>query len=73
MAARWRNWGAGPLVCAAMTEPETEDIYLDDTTHHALITRGLIYADRDHEKNALWHWIAHITPAWMFQREGESC
>ena len=50
-----------------MTEPEDEDIYFDDAVHSALINFGLIYADPDHEDNALWHWVAHITPFWMWQ------
>ena len=60
MAIRWRL--DGRLVCAAMSEPEEGDCYIDDRLHYQLsvISRAII-ADVDHEKNGLWHWIHNNT------------
>jgi len=56
MAIRWRK--DGRLICAAMSEPEDGDTYIDDRLHYQLsvISRAII-ADIDHEKNGLWHWV----------------
>ena len=56
MAIRWRK--DGTLICAAMSEPEEGDIYIDDRrTYELAIVRGVIIADPDHKKNGLWHWV----------------
>ena len=56
VAMRWRK--DGRLLCAAMTEPEEGDTYIDDTLHYQLsmISRAVM-ADVDHETNGLWHWV----------------
>ena len=55
MAIRWRE--DGRLICAAMSEPEEGDTYIDDRLHYQLsvITRAII-ADINHKTNGLWHW-----------------
>lgn len=57
---RWRLDGS--LVCAAKTEPEPDDTYIDDRLHYQLtvISRAVI-ADANHETNNLWHWV-HTDP-----------
>ena len=56
MSIRWRK--NNELVCAAMSEPEVGDTYIDDRLHYQLsvISRAII-ADINHEKNGLWYWI----------------
>lgn len=55
MSIRWRL--DGRLLCAAMTEPEPGDCYIDDRLHYELsVEARAIIADADHEQNALWHW-----------------
>lgn len=56
VSIRWR--ANGDLVCAAMTEPEPNDTYIDDRLHYQLsvISRAII-ADPKHEENALWYWV----------------
>jgi hypothetical protein len=53
---RWRS--DGRLMCAAMTDEEVGDTYIDDRLHYQLtvISRAVI-ADPQHEQNALWHWV----------------
>ena len=56
MSIRWRI--DGKLVCAAMSDPEEEDTYIDDRLHYQLsVISRVIMADVDHETNGLWHWI----------------
>lgn len=65
MSMRWRL--DGQLVCAAMTEPEPDDTYIDDRLHHQLtaVSKAVI-ADPDHEHNALWHWVHDEDPGrWL--------
>ena len=59
MAIRWRKDGS--LICAAMSEPEEGDTYIDDRLHHQLaaITFSII-PDANHETNGLWHWSPSI-------------
>ncbi len=54
MSIRWRK--DGRLLCAAMTEPEEGDTYIDDNLHYQLsvISRAIL-ADVDHETNGLWY------------------
>lgn len=56
MAIRWRE--DGTLHCAAMTDVQPGDTYIDDRLHYQLsvVSRALV-ADPDHEENALWHWV----------------
>ena len=55
MAIRWRKDGA--LVCAAMSDPQDEDTYIDDRLHYQLsVITKTICADENHENNGLWHW-----------------
>ncbi|MCK5607100.1 hypothetical protein KAR91_34770 [Candidatus Pacearchaeota archaeon] len=56
MAIRWRL--DGRLVCAAMSDPEEWDTYIDDRLHYQLSVKSkAIIADVDHESNGLWYWI----------------
>ena len=56
MAIRWRN--DGRLICAAMSDPEEDDTYIDDRLHYQLsVISRIILADVDHEENGLWHWV----------------
>lgn len=60
MSMRWRL--NGDLVCAAMTEEEDGDTYIDDRLHYQLsVNCRAIIADVDHEENALWHWVDNET------------
>jgi len=56
MAVRWRKDGS--LVCAAMSDPETGDRYIDDGLHYQLsvVTKAIV-ADPRHKENGLWHWV----------------
>ena len=56
MAIRWRV--DGRLVCAAMSDPEDGDCYIDDRLHYQLsVVSRTILADIGHETNGLWHWV----------------
>tara|TARA_R110002072_G_scaffold302984_2_gene490700 strand:+ start:460 stop:666 length:207 start_codon:yes stop_codon:yes gene_type:complete len=56
MSIRWRK--DGRLLCAAMTEPEEGDTYIDDNLHYQLsVISRAIMADVDHETNGLWYWV----------------
>lgn len=56
MAIRWRK--SGELLCAAMTEAQEGDRYIDDDVHYQLsVVQRCIIADAYHEKNGLWHWV----------------
>ena len=59
MSIRWRVNGA--LVCAAMSEAEEGDCYIDDRLHYQLsvISRAIV-ADPDHVTNALWYWVHDV-------------
>lgn len=56
MSIRWRL--NGDMICAAMSEAEDDDTYIDDKLHYQLsvVSRAII-ADVDHESNGLWHWV----------------
>jgi hypothetical protein len=56
MSIRWRK--NGELVCAAMSNPEDGDTYIDDRLHYQLsvVSRAII-ADINHEVNGLWYWV----------------
>jgi len=55
MAIRWRK--DGRLICAAMSDPEEGDTYIDDRLHYQLsVLTCSIIADDDHKANGLWHW-----------------
>ena len=56
MAIRWRLDGS--LICAAVSDPQDNDTYIDDRLHHQLHSvSGSLLADVNHEENGLWHWI----------------
>ncbi len=56
MSIRWRQ--NGDMVCAAMSEAETDDTYIDDKLHYQLsVESRAIIADVDHKNNGLWHWV----------------
>ncbi len=55
MSIRWRK--DGRLVCAAMSNPEEDDTYIDDRLHYQLsVISQTILADVEHDTNGLWHW-----------------
>ncbi len=56
MSIRWRS--NGEMLCAATSEIEPDDCYIDDRLHYQLsvISRSII-ADIDHENNGLWYWV----------------
>ena len=66
MGVRWRK--DGRLLCAAMSEAEEGDTYIDGRLLEKLNGLRVIVADPNHEKNALWYWtrdaiiLAH--PRW---------
>ena len=56
MSIRWRK--SGELVCAAMSQEEDGDTYIDDRLHYQLsVISKTIIADIEHNQNGLWHWI----------------
>lgn len=56
MSIRWRK--SGELLCAAMTDEQDGDCYIDDRLHYQLsVISRCIVADIDHEKNGLWYWV----------------
>lgn len=56
MSIRWRS--NGELICAAISQPEEEDTYIDDRLHYQLsVISKAIIADVNHEVNGLWHWV----------------
>lgn len=55
MAIRWRR--KGQLICAAMSEPEQGDTYIDDRLAYELtVIQKIIVADENHKENGLWRW-----------------
>ena len=55
MAIRWRL--SGELVCAATSDEQDGDTYIDDRLHYFLsVLCGVLIADIRHEENGLWHW-----------------
>ena len=59
MAIRWRT--DGRLVCAAMSEPEEGDMYIDDRLHYQLsVITKIIMADVQHKQNGLWYWVESL-------------
>ena len=55
MAIRWRK--DGRLVCAAMSEPEEGDTYIDDRLAYRLgVELKIIVADPNHKANGMWYW-----------------
>ena len=67
MAIRWRR--DGRLVCAAMSEAEEGDVYIDDNLHSKLsvITRSIV-ADVDHKENGLWSFVTRPFLVWVPSR-----
>jgi len=60
MAIRWRK--DGRLLCAAMSELEEGDTYIDDRLHYHLARIiQIIEPDDDHDNNGLWHWVIPIS------------
>ena len=60
MSLRWR--ASGELLCAAKTEPEEGDAYIDDRLHYQLSVVGrVIIADMEETTNGRWHRV-HDAP-----------
>jgi len=63
VAIRWRK--DGTLICAAMSEPEERDTYIDDRLHDQLTEMAIITADVNHKVNGLWYWKDNLSlPDW---------
>lgn len=60
VAIRWRE--TGELLCAAATEEQDGDRYLDDHVHYQLsVGSNAITVDDSHENSALWLWTNTTT------------
>jgi len=56
MALRWRDNGAGQLLCAATHPKLDDDIYIDDEEHYDLAVIARVIHPDEHEKdNGIWH------------------
>lgn len=56
MALRWRDNGAGQLLCAAIHKKLDDDIYIDDEEHYILaVMAGVIHPDEHENVNGVWH------------------
>lgn len=62
MSLRWRI--DGRLLCAAKTEPELDDTYIDDRLHYHLSLTGVIEPAPDEAASGLWHWTPPRAPYW---------
>ena len=59
MAIRWRK--DGRLICAAMSDPEEGDTYIDDRLTYRLgVELKVIVADPNHKANGLWYWTRDV-------------
>ena len=57
MSLRWRK--DGELVCAAKSEPEEGDTYIDDRLHYQIsVLSHAIIPDLDEETTGRWWWLA---------------
>ena len=54
MSLRWRN--TEQLLCAAKTNPEDGDTYIDDRLHYKLALIGAIEPSLDEKISGLWFW-----------------
>ena len=58
MALRWRNYGNGKLLCAAIHSKQAKDTYIDDALHYKLaVELKVIFPDANESTNGVWHWI----------------
>ena len=56
MSLRWRL--DGPLLCAAKTQPEDGDTYIDDRLHYQLsVVSRAILPSVDEEGSGEWLWL----------------
>ena len=56
MSLRWRR--SGELLCGAKSEPEKNDVYINDRLHYELaVNQKCVCPDRDEEKNGKWYWV----------------
>lgn len=55
MALRWRKYCTGDIVCAAKSEEEPEDTYIDDALHYRLaVILKIFIPDKNEKENGLW-------------------
>ncbi len=54
MAVRVR--ANGNIFCAAHSEPQDGDIYIDDALHYQLSEIGLLLTDNNHFEHWQWWW-----------------
>lgn len=66
MSLRWRI--DGRLVCAAKSEAEPDDTYIDDRLHYHLSLFGFIEPAPDEGATGLWRWREPRTPHWDMPR-----
>lgn len=58
VALRWRDNGAGLLLCAAMHSKMEDDIYIDDEEQYELaVMARVIQPDEKESQNGIWHII----------------
>jgi hypothetical protein len=58
MALRWRR--TGELLCAAKSEPLSDDTYIDDRVHYQLsVILGVIAPQADEEVSGYWDWVGY--------------
>ncbi len=63
MALRWRI--DGTLICAAKSEAEEDDIYINDDLHYELsVLHHLPFPDKDEADTGLWHWDTMKEGVW---------
>ena len=60
MSIRWRL--NGDMLCAAMTEAEPDDCYIDDRLHYRLsVETQIILPALDEEQTGRWYWTCEYT------------
>lgn len=62
MSLRWRS--DGRLLCAATSQADDDDTYIDDRLHYHLCLTGVIRPDDRESENGLWYWREPRAPYW---------
>lgn len=56
MSLRWR--ASGEILCAAKTQAEDNDTYIDDRLHYELaVIQKVVVPAKDEEKTGRWYWL----------------
>jgi len=49
----------GSIVCAAKSDPEEGDTYIDDSLHYRLsVLEKVLIPDKNEIENGLWYWLS---------------